>query len=274
MCKKKKRLIGMLCQELVRVMMQPWCWIAVFGCTVLKFVCVFGTSDTYNLVFEQGIRSSALLNLSYVNAWDSFLSYVPFCLCAFPFVGNVIQDEKCNRMTFLLLRTGCWNYAVVQVMVTFLGAFFCKMFGDILFLLVGHFGVGLSLFGSGINAFTASNLMEGQHMFGFMVATELQTCMQVVFYSLLAMMVSFVVKDMQFVTVLPMVFLYFTMYFFTSEVLPIPKWMDPKGIYMHNWGMFAGDDIAQCLYASFFSVLTAVITSVFLYFMLKRQVRE
>lgn len=269
--KIRMKYFGMLRQELIRMLTQPWCFIALAGCVVIKFVCVFGTGDTYQIVFERNIRSMELITLAFFG-WESFLAYVPFCLCAFPCVGSVIQDSRYNRMNFFLPRCGCLRYAAVQVTVVFLTAFSCMVLGDCIFMLVGHFGLGLP-FGAeklGIsNTFLAEN-----YPFAFWIVLEIQRGMQAVFYALIAMIVSFWVKDMQFVTILPMVFLYFTTYFLTAAAVPIPRLLGPKEIYMYNWGAFAGNDIAQVSYAVFFTVMTALLTTVILYTILKRQVRK
>ena len=111
-------------------------------------------------------------------------------------------------------------------------------------------------------------------MAGNLLAMSIQMGMQASFYAIAAMMVSYIVKDMQFVTVVPMVLLYFTMYFLNASATPLPKCVDPKGITMHNWGMFTGDDAAQCIYAVFFTVMVVFVAGFFLYFILKRRVRE
>lgn len=262
MARKSARFFGMLQQEFIRVLIQPWFWFAILGCAVLQFVCVFGGGENYQMIFEQGTRSLSLCSPT-DSFWQSFLAYVPFCLCAFPFVGSVIRDDRYNHTNMLILRSGCITYALVQTIVTFLGAFLCMTAGGILFLLAGHFGLGLPFYDT-----------EGTYMAGNLVAMRIQTGMQASFYAMAAMVVSYVVKDMQFVTVFPMVLLYFTMYFLNSAATPLPKWLDPKVIYVHGWGMFMGDDTAQCIYAVFFTVMAMFAAVFFLYFILKRQVRQ
>lgn len=261
MLQKNVKIFGMLKQEFIRAWIQPWFWCAVLGCAVIQFVCIFGSGDNYETIFRQGIRSMSLCYLT-GSYWENFLAYVPFCLCAFPFVGSVIQDDKYNHLDILILRSGCWNYAFVQTVVTFLGAFLCMTAGGLLFLLAGHFGLGLPLYDA-----------EGAFGAGNLVAMRLQTGMQASFYAMMAMLVSYIVRDMQFVTVFPMVLLYFTMFFLNASATPLPKCLDPKGIYMHDWGMFMGDDFAQCIYAVFFTIMTMFAASGVLYFILKRRVR-
>ena len=260
---KCAKFFGMLKQEFVRVLIQPWFWIAALGGAVLQFVCMLGNGEVYQMVFRQGVRSVSVCYMMDLAYWESFLAYVPFCLYAFPFVGSVIQDDKYNHMDMLLLRSGRLTYAFVQTVVTFLGAFFCLAAAEMLFMLVVHFGLGLQFYDS-----------VGPYMAGNLLAMSIQMGMQASFYAIAAMMVSYIVKDMQFVTVVPMVLLYFTMYFLNASATPLPKCVDPKGIYMHNWGMFTGDDAAQCIYAVFFTVMVVFVAGFFLYFILKRRVRE
>ena len=86
---KCAKFFGMLKQEFVRVLIQPWFWIAALGGAVLQFVCMLGNGEVYQMVFRQGVRSVSVCYMMDLAYWESFLAYVPFCLCNCPDCGYI-----------------------------------------------------------------------------------------------------------------------------------------------------------------------------------------
>lgn len=272
--RKKFRIRYMMRAEAVRFLMQPWFWMAAVGVFAIKFINIYGSTEIYQTVFEKNNRSQDFLNFIMMYIEGKFLWFALFSLCAFPVTENYIQDKKNNRMSLILPRSGCLCYAVVQVLTTLFGAFCCMLFGDLLLIAVGHWGLGHPF--AQMPCFNEVVLLQNNQLV-FWIFYEIQGCLYASFFALLTLMVSFWIQNKQFITILPIIFSYFFTYFLTStnpDMSWLPMWICPKEVYMYNWGrIFYGDVVKQCLYAGFYTVVVALVIITLLYRILKRQVK-
>lgn len=92
------RLMHMVGTEMRRVLMQPWFWLAACGVAMIKFLDVFCRDVYYYNIFVVGNRDISVLSLFAIIPPDTFWWFANFCLCAFPVVGNFVQDYKNNRL--------------------------------------------------------------------------------------------------------------------------------------------------------------------------------
>lgn len=245
------RLMRMCGEETRRILLQPWFYLCVAGVFLIRFMGCF-CSEYYDVFFVENDRSLSMLGVYIACSDDSYLGYASFCLCAFPVVGNFVQDYKSKRFPVLLPRIGKWSYAGAQVFVTIAAAAFCMFFGDVLCIIFGCFGMGLPFCKT---PFTSEVLLQQEHYVLFFLFHEVQYCMQASFFALLTLASSIIIRDEKFIVTLPMIFRYFITCFFNHESFSwLPVLLSPKQIYYFNYGLFQDHIVWQAVYALFFTI--------------------
>lgn len=263
-----KKFCFMFGAELYRIFVQPWFYLATILTAFFKFISVFGEAAVYETVFEMGNHSVNLLNIVVQNTWSNgFLSYIVLALCAFPVVGNYVQDIKTERITIVLPRMGFGGYAVCVSGVVCMAAFLCVVLGDCILYGVGHFCLRLPFYDPLDAQFVTSDLLENGHFLLFFFVTEILNGMQGAFLSLLVFAISFWIKDVQILTVLPMI-LWFLFVYWTAN---LPSLINPKQIYWYTFAPSVWSDGFKAFYAILITVLVVAFDSFLLYQILKKQ---
>jgi hypothetical protein len=270
------KLFRYFCQEVMRVISQPWIWLSVFLICGVDFLVIFSSPQVYQLLVNGHKADLDMLSLFYMNRWENFISFTRVSICGFPFIAHYIQDTKSRKIENILLRTKSWRYAAASVLVVVLGSFSCLFLGNLLFYLISHYGVGIALWHNSSSSFVTSILLEAGHRKLFFLVDLARESLLGAFYSLIAFGVSIFVSNVSFVTVLPTVLFYFNLFMVNALFLPIPMWLDPREIFLGDWGaaLFHGDDIKQCICAGTYLLVFMILTAVLLYGKIVGRVRK
>lgn len=261
--------------NLLRMLRQPLFWAAVCGIGLIRFVYTFGDTDVYRRVLTERSWRPDILYLAVMYGWgSSLLPYINLCLAALPAILLYIQDDRSGRMSVLLPRTGWGCYALAQAFSAAGGAFLCMLGGNLLFFLVGHFGMGLPI-GSSCSVGINSSLLEAGNYWGGLLVYEAMNGILAAFLTLLASAVAGVVRDAQFVVILPMILQFFFTYSWADFTLTVglPKWTSPKFVYMFGWSPFRKDGL-KLGFALGHMFLTALAVSLLLYVLIRRRYRR
>ncbi len=258
------RLLGV---NLSRMLRRPLFWLASAGVGIVKFVCVFGNSEVYRDVLIKRTWNSDLFYLSVMYSWGrSILPYIGLCLAALPVVLLYIQDDKSNRMCLVLPKSGVGGYALAQAFSVLLGSFLCMMCGIFLFYLAGHFGVGLPLAGETARR----SLGYDRCLYGHLLYAECMDGLKAAFLALLSALVAYLVRNAQFVTILPMIFNFFFTYDWDGFLFTVglPLVFSPKRIYDYWWTIYESE-LRSLGLAVFHVCLTALGTAAVLWLLLR-----
>ncbi|MCM1192207.1 MAG: hypothetical protein NC123_12970 [Butyrivibrio sp.] len=261
--------------NLLRMVRQPLFWGAAFGIGLIRFVYTFGDPEIYRMVLTERFWQLDMLYLTLSYGWStSLLPYINLCLAALPAVLLYIQDDRSGRMSVLLPRVGWGRYALSQAFSAAGGAFFCMLGGDVLFFLAGHFGVGLPV-GSSCSAEVTCSLLEAGNYWGGLLVYEAMNGMHGAFLTLLASAVAGLVRDAQFVVILPMILQFFFTYSWAVFTLTagLPIWLSPKFVYEFGWSPIRTDGL-MLGFALGHLLLTALIVSLLLYVLIRRRYRR
>lgn len=268
---KKIRMLNIIYSECMRIFKQPIIWIAIVGIAIIRFVTGFSGPDVCKLIFEFGIKEESLLCIDYMWGRASFLSYGAFGLAALPVVGNYLEDYKSGRLSMVLTRLGKRQYVFMRIIMVVLIVSICMFMGNIIYMLAGHYLIGLPYASERENMVNSNLLADGQ-MFAFWFVTEVQNCMQASFYAFISLGLSLFIKDSQFIIVLPMILRYFFVFLWNElNISWLPTWLSPRAIYLHNNGIFTGNDIAQCLYSVVFTICIAISVAWLLYIRMRKE---
>lgn len=273
-----KKTGNLLYASMVRVLQQPWFYLCVAGITLLKFICAFSEETNFISIFVENNRTIGIFYLIDRYNWDApsvtYLYYITVCLAAFPVIANYIQDEKNNRMSSLLPRAGYESYGVAQVFTAFIGSFLCMFLGDNLLAAIGHWIIGLPFFHT--SPWESSDFLESGRYVAWWLLRELQYGLNASFLAVLSLAVSFVVRDTQFVTILPMILQFFFIFPWQQLMnIGCPAWLQPMYIYMMNVWTPQGywSDTAQIVYVVVFTLIVGVLVSWLFCRMLRRRMR-
>lgn len=263
------KILNIIYSECIRIFRRPLIWGAIIGIAIIKLVSGLSGPSVYELIFEMGIREESLLNIDHVWGRHTILSFVTYALAALPVVGSYLEDYKSGRLNIVLSRISKVQYIVMRVVMVVLIASMCMLMGNILYMLAGHYLLGLPYAREGDNPVLSSLLTEGR-VFLFWFVTEIQNCMQASFYALISLGVSFYIRDSQFITVLPMILRYFFDCFWNEYTMTwLPKWLSPRAIYIYAAGL--NDDIIQCVYSVAFTACIAVSIAWLMYIRLRKE---
>ena len=112
-----KKTVGLLYQESLRVVMSPWLWLAILANLLIDFFVVTFEEWGYTSIFVLDVRPELLPILT--GDRGAMLDYFTYSICAFPFLGLVVEDIRSNRLPSVISKCGYLRYILVHMIMKF-----------------------------------------------------------------------------------------------------------------------------------------------------------